>query len=83
MNAAELVRIFDNFSRSAQAIDIDGEAYWDGGYMGNPTITPLVRETDTQDTIVVQINPSNAGRRLEKRAKFSIVSTKSHSIPHS
>jgi NTE family protein len=40
-----------------QAIDIDGEAYWDGGYMGNPTMTPLVRETNTQDTILVQINP--------------------------
>ena len=27
-----------------QAIEIDGEAYWDGGYAGNPTITPLIRE---------------------------------------
>ena len=27
-----------------QAIEIDGEPYWDGGYSGNPTITPLVRE---------------------------------------
>ena len=24
-----------------QAVEIDGEAYWDGGYAGNPTITPL------------------------------------------
>jgi NTE family protein len=40
-----------------QAIEIDGELYWDGGYAGNPTITPLVRETDGQDTILVQINP--------------------------
>ena len=39
------------------AIEIDGEAYWDGGYAGNPTITPLVRESDAQDTILVQINP--------------------------
>ncbi|MPR10019.1 patatin-like phospholipase family protein [Microvirga tunisiensis] len=39
------------------AIEIDGEAYWDGGYAGNPTITPLVRETDAHDTILVQINP--------------------------
>ena len=28
-----------------QAIEIEGEAYWDGGYAGNPTITPLVRES--------------------------------------
>jgi NTE family protein len=40
-----------------QAIEIDGEAYWDGGFVGNPTITPLVRESDSKDTILVQINP--------------------------
>jgi NTE family protein len=40
-----------------QAVEIDGEAYWDGGYSGNPTITPLVRECDSNDTIIVQINP--------------------------
>jgi NTE family protein len=40
-----------------RAVEIDGEAYWDGGYAGNPTITPLVRETDAHDTILVQINP--------------------------
>lgn len=40
-----------------RAIEIDGEAYWDGGYVGNPTITPLVRECRSQDTILVQINP--------------------------
>jgi len=40
-----------------QAVEIDGEAYWDGGYSGNPTITPLVRETTSQDTIIIPINP--------------------------
>jgi NTE family protein len=40
-----------------RAVDIDGEPYWDGGYVGNPTITPLVRESDAHDTILVQINP--------------------------
>jgi NTE family protein len=40
-----------------QAIEIDGDPYWDGGYAGNPTITPLIRESDAQDTILVQINP--------------------------
>src|SRR6516225_6326786 len=40
-----------------QAIEIDGEPYWDGGYAGNPTISPLVRESNAQDTILVQINP--------------------------
>ena len=40
-----------------QAIEIDGEPYWDGGYVGNPTITPLVRECTSSDTILVQVNP--------------------------
>jgi NTE family protein len=40
-----------------RAIEIDGEPYWDGGFAGNPTITPLVRESDAHDTILVQINP--------------------------
>ena len=40
-----------------QAISIDGEPYWDGGFAGNPTITPLIRESDAHDTILVQINP--------------------------
>ena len=40
-----------------QAIEIDGDAYWDGGYAGNPTITPLVRECSSSDTLLVQVNP--------------------------
>lgn len=40
-----------------QAVEIDGEAYWDGGYAGNPTMTPLVRECGSRDAILVQINP--------------------------
>ena len=40
-----------------QAIEIDGEAYWDGGYSGNPTITPLVRECASHDTLLVAVNP--------------------------
>src|SRR5262249_43728292 len=39
------------------AVEIDGEAYWDGGYSGNPTITPLVRECQSQDTLLVAVNP--------------------------
>lgn len=40
-----------------QAIEIDGDAYWDGGYSGNPTIMPLVIESNARDTILVPINP--------------------------
>lgn len=40
-----------------QAVEVEGEPYWDGGYSGNPTIAPLVRECTSHDTILVQINP--------------------------
>lgn len=40
-----------------QAVEIDGEAYWDGGYSGNPTMSPLVQECVSDDTILVAINP--------------------------
>ncbi len=39
------------------AVEIDGEAYWDGGYMGNPPLFPLVDETDVRDLVIIQINP--------------------------
>jgi NTE family protein len=40
-----------------QAVEIDGEPYWDGGYMGNPALFPLFYETMTDDILLVQINP--------------------------
>lgn len=40
-----------------QAIEIGGEAYWDGGYMGNPVLYPLIYNCDSRDIIIVQINP--------------------------
>lgn len=41
-----------------QAVEIGGEAYWDGGYAGNPTLMPLISETDADDLLLVPINPS-------------------------
>ncbi|MFD1378226.1 patatin-like phospholipase family protein [Fodinicurvata halophila] len=40
-----------------QAVEIDGEAYWDGGYIGNPALHPLVDQTSCRDLVIVQINP--------------------------
>jgi NTE family protein len=40
-----------------QAVEIEGEAYWDGGFAGNPTLVPLVTELESDDTILVPINP--------------------------
>jgi NTE family protein len=38
-------------------VEIDGEAYWDGGYIGNPALYPLVEDQATRDLVIVQINP--------------------------
>ena len=40
-----------------QAVEIDDEHYWDGGYTGNPAIFPLFREGLPQDVVVININP--------------------------
>lgn len=40
-----------------QAVEIDGQPYWDGGYMGNPVIWPLLYHTECEDVLLVQINP--------------------------
>jgi NTE family protein len=41
------------------AVEIDGEYYWDGGFMGNPPIFPLITGTNCKDILLVQINPIN------------------------
>ena len=40
-----------------KAVEIEGEAYWDGGYSGNPALHPLIYQTETSDILLVQINP--------------------------
>jgi len=40
-----------------QAVEIDGDYYWDGGYMGNPAIFPLIYHCDSADVVIVHINP--------------------------
>jgi NTE family protein len=39
------------------AVEVDGEFYWDGGFMGNPPIFPLIDHTDTNDILIIQVNP--------------------------
>jgi NTE family protein len=45
-----------------QAIEVDGDFYWDGGYAGNPAIFPLVYECQARDIVMVHITPAH---RLE------------------
>jgi len=40
-----------------KAVEIDGEAYWDGGYSANPALTPLIQSCASADLMLVQINP--------------------------
>src|SRR5450631_1591858 len=54
-----------------QAVEIDGVPYWDGGYMGNPAIFPFFRTTDTDDVVIVAINPTE--RNMTPRTQGEIM----------
>lgn len=45
-----------------KAVEVNGEFYWDGGFVGNPAIYPLIYNCQSSDIIVVQLNPT---RRAE------------------
>lgn len=64
------IKVFDNTMLSVdavlasaclpyvfKAVEIDGESYWDGGFMGNPAIFPLIYKGRSQDIVIVHINP--------------------------
>jgi len=40
-----------------QAVEVKGEYFWDGGYMGNPALFPLFYHVESQDILIVHINP--------------------------
>ncbi len=40
-----------------QTIEIEGERYWDGGYIGNPAIFPLIYGSHSRDVVIIHINP--------------------------
>ena len=42
-----------------QAVKIDDEYYWDGGYMGNPPIFPIITNTNLHDILLIKINSVN------------------------
>jgi len=44
---------------ASQAVSIDGEPHWDGGYAANPPLMPLITATKASDVLVVQIVPSH------------------------
>lgn len=40
-----------------KAVEVEGEHYWDGGYMGNPSLYPLFYETESEDIVLINLNP--------------------------
>jgi NTE family protein len=42
-------------------VEIDGEAYWDGGFSGNPALYPLAEDPASRDILIVQLNPVERG----------------------
>jgi NTE family protein len=40
-----------------QAVEVEGEHYWDGGYMGNPALFPLIYSCESRDILIVHVNP--------------------------
>jgi len=40
-----------------KAVEVEGDHYWDGGYMGNPVLYPFFYESDASDVMIVHVNP--------------------------
>ncbi len=40
-----------------QAVEIDGEPYWDGGYLANPALWPLFYDPTPADILLINLNP--------------------------
>ena len=48
--------------RLHRAVDIHGEAHWDGGYAANPPLVPLVGASHTSDLLLVDLVPDGPRR---------------------
>jgi NTE family protein len=65
-----------------QAVEIEGEHYWDGGYLGNPAIFPLIYRRGAKDVIIVQVTaitrdeiPTSAADVLHRITEISFNSS--------
>jgi NTE family protein len=54
-----------------KAVEIDGEAYWDGGYSANPALTPLIQSCASADLMLVQINPLRIAATPQSAAQIN------------
>lgn len=53
-----------------QAVEVDGEYYWDGGYIANPAIFPLISHCTAKDIVVVQLTKSRCPQVPKQRAEI-------------
>jgi NTE family protein len=65
---ADMVLASASLPRIHHAIEIDGEAYWDGGFVSNPPLLPLARLGRSRTLLVVRINPAEADALPRKAA---------------
>lgn len=54
-----------------QAVEIDGQAYWDGGYSANPALAPVIQSCNAADLMLVQINPLRVDRTPRSSAEIA------------
>lgn len=54
-----------------RAVEIEGRAYWDGGYLANPPLAPLIAEADAHDLLIIQLTPPE--RREAPRGGADVV----------
>jgi NTE family protein len=51
------------------AVEIDGRHYWDGGFMGNPALFPVIYHCEARDIVVVHLTPlERAEKPMTSRA---------------
>jgi NTE family protein len=53
-----------------QAVQVDGEYYWDGGFIANPAIFPLITECACQDIVMVQLTKTHCEEIPKTKAEI-------------
>lgn len=54
-----------------QSVKVDGEYYWDGGYIANPAIYPLIYNTSAQDIILIQLTNTHTDKIPSSKAEIT------------
>jgi len=54
-----------------QAVQIEGDHFWDGGYTGNPALHPLIYDCQSRDIVLVQINPIRRDKLPEQPGEIA------------